>query len=274
MVGLARLDCISNLGSNTEYSTSKILSITENKESSFSKINPLYLNYNKKEIKDSRAPNLNLDKNSYIKVYSSQELNFDDIPKTNESSNLVIVKGLGHNVLHSDLAALKNGLKLNDSLKNKENPKQGGNDLDCGVFVCLYAKNVVFDLNFNFNQGDITSSRQCFANLYEVDEILNTGLFEVACFSETKLDETIPNSFYSNNYYNKIRLDRNRHGVGLIIFIKNGIKMIRTILHSNIELIYNQLKIKNQNINLIYGYRSPYEVFADIKDNKINYNSI
>ncbi|CAF0965777.1 unnamed protein product [Brachionus calyciflorus] len=109
---------ISNSGLNTEYSTSKIISITENRESSFSKINPLDLNYNKKEIKDSKAPNLNIDKNSYIKVYSSQELNFDDIPKTNESSNLVIVKAMGHNVLHPDLAALKNGLKLNDIIIN------------------------------------------------------------------------------------------------------------------------------------------------------------
>lgn len=55
-------------------------------------------------------------------------------------------------------------------------PKQEGNDLDCGVFVCLYAKNVVFDLNFKFNQGVITSSRQLIAS-----EIIN---FEIKTYNK------------------------------------------------------------------------------------------
>ena len=94
-------------------------------------------------------------------------------------------------------------------------------------------------------------------NLYEVNEILNTRLFDVACFCETKLDDSIPNSFFNNNFYTKIRFDRNRHGGGLIVFIKNGIKIKRIFLHNQIELVYFQIEIKSQKFNFVYCYRSP-----------------
>lgn len=115
----------------------------------------------------------------------------------------------------------------------------------------------------NFSNGDSNfkvlhlNINSILGNLYEVDEILNTCHFDIACFSETKLDDSIPNSFLINNFYTRIRLDRNRHGGGLIIFIKNGIKIKRTFFHKEIELIYFQLEIKNQKFNFIYCYRSP-----------------
>ena len=93
--------------------------------------------------------------------------------------------------------------------------------------------------------------------LYEVNELLNMRKFDIVCFTECKLDDSIPNSFYNNNYYTKIRLDRNRHGGGLMIFIKNGIKKLRVLFHNNLELIYFQLLVNSEKLNFVYCYRQP-----------------
>ena len=94
--------------------------------------------------------------------------------------------------------------------------------------------------------------------MYEVDQILNMRSFDVVYFAESKLDDSIPNSFYNNSHYTKARLDRNRHGGGLIVFIKNGIKKTRVMLHPEMELIYFQLVINSQKLNFVYSYRAPY----------------
>ena len=52
-------------------------------------------------------------------------------------------------------------------------------------------------------------------------------------------------------------MDRNRHGGGLVIFVKNGLIVTKSIFHDSIELIYVQLKINAQFINFVYCYRSP-----------------
>ncbi|CAF1085067.1 unnamed protein product [Brachionus calyciflorus] len=81
--------------------------------------------------------------------------------------------------------------------------------------------------------------------------------FDIVCFSECKLDDSIPNSFYNNSHYTKIRLDRNRHGGGLMIFIKNGIKKTRIVFHNNLELIYFQFLVNSEKLNFVYCYRPP-----------------
>ncbi|RNA03789.1 RNA-directed DNA polymerase from mobile element jockey-like [Brachionus plicatilis] len=102
--------------------------------------------------------------------------------------------------------------------------------------------------------------------LYEVNEILNSKKFDFVCFSETKLDETIPNTFFKNNHYNKIRLDRTRHGGGLLVFIKYGLSVTKTILVDELELIYTQFKINSQRFNFVYCYRPPNTKEKDILD--------
>ncbi|CAF1009815.1 unnamed protein product [Brachionus calyciflorus] len=87
--------------------------------------------------------------------------------------------------------------------------------------------------------------------------MLNTKLFDILLLSETKLDDSIPNSFYKNDHYIKIRLDRTRHGGGLLIFIKNNINVTKSILLEKMELIYFQIQLKNQKLNFVYSYRAP-----------------
>ncbi|RNA11172.1 reverse transcriptase [Brachionus plicatilis] len=94
----------------------------------------------------------------------------------------------------------------------------------------------VFRLNINSILG----------NIFEMNEILNSRMFDIVCFSEFKLDQTIPKS-----------LDRNRHGGGLLVFIKNSLKVTRTFLHDATELVYFQLKLHDQCLNFVYCYRSP-----------------
>ena len=94
-------------------------------------------------------------------------------------------------------------------------------------------------------------------HLNEVDLILNTKKFDLVFFCETKLDDTFPNSFYKNDYYYKIRLDRSRHGGGLIVFIKNSLLLTKSVLLEKMELIYFQARICGQTYNFIYTYRAP-----------------
>ncbi|CAF1091943.1 unnamed protein product, partial [Brachionus calyciflorus] len=52
-------------------------------------------------------------------------------------------------------------------------PKQHGNDKDCGVFVCTYAKYYAFNRPFDFNQEQITEIRKSLANeiiSFEIDK--------------------------------------------------------------------------------------------------------
>lgn len=92
-------------------------------------------------------------------------------------------------------------------------------------------------------------------HLHEIDNILNRLTFDIEILNETKLDESIPNSFFNHPKYVKLRLDRNRRG--FLIFIKNGLQITKTQFSTNMELIYFQLKIKSVVYNFVYSYRSP-----------------
>jgi sentrin-specific protease 1 len=58
---------------------------------------------------------------------------------------------------------------------NNDYPKQSGNDNDCGVFVCLYAKHVAYNYPFNFSQADIPIKRNEIANEIRNFEIKNNN---------------------------------------------------------------------------------------------------
>ncbi len=62
--------------------------------------------------------------------------------------------------------------------------------------------------------------------LVEVNEILDKK-YDLVSFNETKLDNLIPNNFYVNDDYQMIRRDRNRHGGGLLVFIREEYKIVQ-----------------------------------------------
>ena len=66
--------------------------------------------------------------------------------------------------------------------------------------------------------------------ILDLRQILSSTELEVVAVSETKLNEEFPNSqFEINGYYNPgpYRRDRNEHGGGLMIFIKQGVPVKR-----------------------------------------------
>ena len=81
--------------------------------------------------------------------------------------------------------------------------------------------------------------------------------------NETIFDKTKPISFYKNSYYDIIRRDRDFNestkdskGGGIIIFVKKQYK-IKFIKSPDMEFIYINIKIKNEELNFISAYKPP-----------------
>jgi hypothetical protein len=97
-------------------------------------------------------------------------------------------------------------------------------------------------------------------HLYDVTKILDTGKYDILCFNESKLDETIPITFFKHNSYQSIRNDRNRHGGGTIVFIKKShvVSNIQTkSIVCDIEFVLFSIRIFSTNINFICSYKPP-----------------
>ena len=77
--------------------------------------------------------------------------------------------------------------------------------------------------------------------------------------NETKLNEHVPLSFYSNSFYKILRLDRDENcGGGILVFYKKELNISEVKnTDTKIENIYFQLKINSQTLNFISAYKSP-----------------
>ena len=113
-------------------------------------------------------------------------------------------------------------------------------------------------------------------NIYDVSLLLDTRSYDLLIFNESKLDATIPNSFFKHLNYISIRNDRNRNGGGTIVFINNKHQVlnIRTISDScNIEFISFTIKYNNKPLNFICAYKPPIyndRLFIDNLDNLLH----
>jgi len=113
----------------------------------------------------------------------------------------------------------------------------------------------------NLNDQDFTLIHLNINSLYlkrdEINEILNLNTIEILSLNETKTDDSIPDAFFQNNNYQTIRLDRNKQGGGILVFIKNEYKILKQIKLDKIEAIYFQLQINGVLNNFISCYKSP-----------------
>lgn len=57
----------------------------------------------------------------------------------------------------------------------------------------------------------------------EIQTWLSSFLFDLLIITETKLDNTLPNSQFTIQGFHLLRKDRNLHGGGVIMYIRNGI---------------------------------------------------
>ena len=113
-------------------------------------------------------------------------------------------------------------------------------------------------------------------HLVDANLILDTLKFDLICFNESKLDDTIPPSFFTHNQYLAIRCDRNRHGGGTIVFIKrkHAVTNIQTKSKTcNIEFVSFRIKSRSNTVQFICSYKPPIDndiLYIDQLDNYIN----
>ena len=85
-------------------------------------------------------------------------------------------------------------------------------------------------------------------------------LFHVFLVSESKLDHTFPSNQFGINGYKMVRLDRNRFGSGLILYITENIpcKPLQEHVHlPNFKVITIEFYQNNQKWLLLWLYKPP-----------------
>ena len=96
-----------------------------------------------------------------------------------------------------------------------------------------------------------------FNKLHEIDTILKLKIVDVLMINETKLDNSVPVSFFKIPGYNCLRLDWPDKGRGgEMVFIRKEYQILKYEL-TDFESIFVQLRIKKQIVNFIFAYKSP-----------------
>ena len=85
----------------------------------------------------------------------------------------------------------------------------------------------------------------CLQGLMRSKTSFSKGLFDIIVLNETKINEEIPDSFFSNRRYNTIRRDRNTEGGGVLVFCRKEYKILKSENSMDNEIIYFQLLNKN-----------------------------
>ena len=96
----------------------------------------------------------------------------------------------------------------------------------------------------------------------EFKHIITTYNNDIFCLNETFLDASVTNSEINVDGYNILRNDRNRHGGGVAIYIKNSCKYkLREDITSKfhmIECIWIELQVqKSKSVLICSVYRAP-----------------
>ena len=101
-----------------------------------------------------------------------------------------------------------------------------------------FDKPIIAQININFLE-----------NKFEPLLALVKDKIDILMVSETKLDETFPlNQFAIDGYSQQFRLDRDRHGGGIIIYVRDNLpcKEIKShCLPNNVEGMFLDIKIGN-----------------------------
>ena len=121
-----------------------------------------------------------------------------------------------------------------------------------------YNKLVLAQLNIN-------SIRNKFVEL----KSLVTGFIDILILTETKIDDIFPSSqFLIDGYSIPYRLDRNAHGGGILIYIRNDIPSKLSKNHNidgKIEGMFVKLNFSNRKWLLFGGYNPHKAIFSIFK---------
>ena len=102
----------------------------------------------------------------------------------------------------------------------------------------------------------------------ELEAFLSTHNIDILLGSESHLENTILNSEIFPNSYNIYRKDRNRHGGGVFILIRDTFSTSEITLESPLEIVWIKVHIKNYDDLIIGSFycppNSPPTVFDDL----------
>ena len=74
-----------------------------------------------------------------------------------------------------------------------------------------------------------------------------TKVLDILMISETKLDDSFPEAqFYIEGFRAPFRLDRNKHGGGILLYVRNNIEAILLTDHvfpNDIEAFFTEIKV-------------------------------
>ena len=82
-----------------------------------------------------------------------------------------------------------------------------------------------------------------FSKIFEFQNILETQLYDLIFLNETKLDAHIPNSNFVNINYKLIRRDRTGSGGGVLVYVKNSVKLKCHTILNEIEAIHMEIEL-------------------------------
>ena len=123
---------------------------------------------------------------------------------------------------------------------------------------------MLYDLRFDYPKNllygylNINSLRNKIHDLRRMKHDVPIDYFVI---SKTKLENSFPNAQLAiNNYEIRARRDRNKHGGGLIGFVRKGIicsKRLRKYESLNIKVICSEVTILSKNSVIFNIYRPP-----------------
>ena len=94
----------------------------------------------------------------------------------------------------------------------------------------------------------------------EIEVLLNENRIDILAGNETKLDKFVPDSYITiENYSEPVRCDRNRHGGGVAVFVKESISYsVRTDLPiGDLEIVCIEVKPKCSSPFVILAWYRP-----------------
>ena len=174
-----------------------------------------------------------------------------------------------------DDSVSRDGDSLNDSYiiatENDYESCIGATDTNCNTDNC-YDNALMFDCNGaifsrlkgaakkvnGFSIGHL-NVRSLLPKIDQIKYILYNTQFDVLCLNETWLDDTIGQFEFDVDGYVTVNKPRNRHGGGVLIYVRKGIgfKRRHDLEPSDLECIWLQLHIHKKDILLCSMYRPP-----------------
>ena len=115
-------------------------------------------------------------------------------------------------------------------------------------------------LSVNSNSGELglnLLSLNCRSLFPKIDDLRLLALSDIIAVCETFLDQSISSSELAIANLTLIRRDRNRHGGGVALYIREDLPFRVIIKHPWIELLVVQLSVKKRKITCGIFYRPP-----------------